>query len=402
MADRIAILCACDRWSGAPRTSHALTVAGAEVCIVAPPNSYGAKTRFKLADMLVPPAQINRQLGDILRILAEDFGAYCVLAGDDVAFGALARLMEPAAQEKLSAATRAMLARSMPDAKTAALLASDHDFILAQQDSTACRSPRTIGAPTADEAVRFAQAHGYPVVVKRSGFASGMGVKICADEPALRTALEAAVRSGAGFVLQEFVTGRVYGATVSGVKGRALAAIAFEKHRVSSENGPTSVALFDPRADILAHAKELFERYGLNGYAGFDYIIDAQGRARFIEINPRVMPTGHFDEHFGVDLTGAFLAGIRGAPPPPVHEPLNRYVALFPNEWMRDPDSVFLRTGFHDVPWHDPAVLAAMIDKALVIRSAAEPQPFGDPSRLAAIPFGAAMQPALFGEAEAK
>jgi biotin carboxylase len=399
MADRIAILCAADRWSGAPRTAHALTVAGAEVCIVAPPNSYGAKTRFKLADMLVPPAQIASQLGDIARILAEDFNAHSVLAGDDAAFGALARLMQPAKQDKLSAATRAMLARSMPEAKTAALLASDHDFILAQQDSQACPSPRTIGAPSADAAVRFAGAHGYPVVVKRSGFASGLGIRICRDEPELRTALEAAARSAGGFVLQEFIPGPVYGATVSGVRGRALAAIAFEKHRVSSENGPTSVARFDPRPDILAHAKASFESYGLNGYAGFDYVIDTQDRARFIEVNPRIMPTGHFDEHFGVDLTGAFLAGIRGAPAPSVSEPLNRYVALFPNEWMRDPDSAFLRTGFHDVPWHDPAVLAAMIDKALMMRSAAEPQRFGDPSRVAAMPYGATMPPALFGEA---
>ena len=399
MADRIGILCACDRWSGAPRTAHALTVAGAEVCIVAPPDSYGAKTRFKLADMLVPPAQIRQQLGEIVRILAEDFGAHSVLAGDDVAFGALARLMQPAAQDKLSAATRAMLARSMPDARTAALIASDHDFILAQQDSSACRAPRTIGAPTVEEAVRFANAQGYPIVVKRSGFASGIGVKICGDEAALRSALETAARSGAAFVLQEFVTGPVYGATVSGVKGRALAAIAFEKHRVSSENGPTSVARFDPRPDILAHAKGLFESYGLNGYAGFDYVIDAQDRARFIEINPRIMPTGHFDEHFGVDLTGAFLAGVRGAAPPPVHEPLNRFIALFPNEWTRDPDSVFLRTAFHDVPWHDPAVLSAMIDKALMLRDLAEPPPFGDTSRVATMPHGAAMRPALFGEA---
>ena len=399
MADRIAILCAADRWSGVPRTAHALTAAGAEVCIVAPPNSYGAKTRFKLADMLAPPAQISRQLGDILRILAEDFGAHCVLAGDDVAFGALARLMQSGEHEKLTPATRGMLARSMPEVRTAALLASDHDFILAQQDGLTCRSPRTIGAPAVEEAVRFAREHRYPVVVKRSGFASGLGVTICDDEPALRTAVSLAGANGRGFVLQEFLTGPVYGATVSGVRGRALAAIAFEKHRVSSANGPTSVARFDPRPDILAHAKGLFENYGLNGYAGFDYIIDAHDRARFIEINPRIMPTGHFDEHFGVDLTGAYLAGVRGAPPPPLREPLNRYVALFPNEWMRDPDSVFLRTGFHDVPWHDPEVLAAMIDKALLMRSLAEPQPFGDASRVTTMPYGAMMRPALFGEA---
>lgn len=393
MAERIAIICMSARWSGPPRTAHALMSAGAEVCIVAPPNSYGAETRFKTADLILPARAINAKLADIITLLADDFGAHCVLAGDDATFSALARLLNQA--PALTPAAAAMLARSMPDAATAALLASDSDFILAHQGSRDCPSPRTIPAPSPEDAAKFARGTGYPVVVKRDGFASGLGVKICQDEEVLRGAVS--LDHAKPFVLQEFIGGPVYGATVSGVKGRALAAIAFEKHRVTATNGATSVARFDPRPDILTHARGFFERYGLNGYAGFDYIIDAQDRARFIEINPRIMPTGHFKEHFGVNLTGAFLAGVRGEQPPPVNEPLNRFVALFPNEWTRDPDSDFLRTGLHDVPWHDPAVFAAMLDKALEMRTQDQRQSFGDIGRIAFMRDGAT-RPALFGE----
>lgn len=396
MGMRVAIVCLSDRWSGPSRTAHALTRAGAEVCIVAPPGSFAAKTKFKFADLLLPARDIKKNLPEIFRLLADEFQSHSVLAGDDPTFAAFAEFLSSDKLKTTSTAAQGMLARSMPDAQTAALLATDSEFILAQCDSPACPAPRTIRAPSPDEALQFAREIGFPVVVKRDGFASGLGVSVCPDAETLRAAIARAADKR--FVLQEFIKGAVYGATVSGVKGRAMAAIAFEKHRLATTNGATSVARFDPRPDIIAHARGLFERYGLNGYAGFDYMIDQSDRARIIEINPRIMPTGHFDECFGVDLTGAFLAGVAGAPAPVFHEPLNRFVALFPNEWMRDPDSNFLRTAIHDVPWHDPAVLAAMIDKALAMRMKTEPEPFGDADRVAMLHGRAVARPALFGE----
>ena len=32
-------------------------------------------------------------------------------------------------------------------------------------------------------------------------------------------------------------------------------------------------------------------------------------------------------------------------------------IALFPQEWIRDPESAFLRSGYHDVPWEEPELL---------------------------------------------
>jgi hypothetical protein len=37
-------------------------------------------------------------------------------------------------------------------------------------------------------------------------------------------------------------------------------------------------------------------------------------------------------------------------------------VAFFPAEWQRDMASPYLTSGFHNVPWDDPAILRYCID----------------------------------------
>lgn len=370
MTERLGILCTATDWAAPPRTAAALTKCGADVCVVAPPGSYAALTRFKAAEIIMPVDNLFPAMPSVLRALAEDFGAHAVLPGDDLAFAALAKFVARMDQLEISETTRTMMVRSMPNAPTARLLACDSDFIVAQQHRQLCPAPPCVANPGLADAEAFAAAHGYPVVVKRDGFASGHGVSICRAREALARALAQPQphQRNATFVLQKFVPGTVYGATVSGVYGRPLAGFSFVKHRCSTENGATSVALHDHRDDIVQHAFQLFEEYGLNGFSGFDYIVDASGKAHFIEINPRLMPTGHLT-CFGVDLSAVFMAALSGQPPPPPPPRTHEYAALFPNEWARDTDSPYLRTALHDVPWHDPPVLAAMIDRSLAAQS---------------------------------
>lgn len=364
MPERLAIFCAEPHWAGPPLTARALAQQGAELCIVAPPDSYVARTKYKIADILMPFAELNRKLPAILRTLAEQFGAQAVLAGDDVAFAALARLVERADGLSLNEPTRALLMRSMPDAQTAALIAKDSAFIQAQAHLP-CPPPPCLLAPSAADAQRFAADHGFPVVVKRDGSASGLGVAICRNSEELATAIatarEARGFQGPGFVVQKFIEGVVYGVTLSGVSGQAAGGFSFVKHRVHPPLGATSVAKLDMRHDIIANSRQVFESSGLNGFSGFDYILDESGRAWFIEINPRIMPTGHVGRAFGLDLVAAYLAKLRGQEPPAPAPPTHDYVALFPNEMNRDPASEYLRTAYHDVPRDDPAVYAAML-----------------------------------------
>lgn len=358
MGERFAIIGSAPKACAAARVAGALTRHGADVCIVAPPGSHTSMTRFKRADILMPYAEIHAKLGSILRTLADDFGAHSVLAGDETVFGSLTAMVLEADKAKLTDGARALLARSMPTADKAARLWSESAFIMAHANDRACAPPVSLANPSDDDALRFAGELGYPVAVKRDGSGGGTGVTRCDDAAALRTAVATARECGR-FLVQKYVKGRTYGVALSGVEGRAAAAFSFIKFVTTSVDGIGTVLKCDRRDDIIAHARGLYEAYGLNGFVGIDYIVDDSGRAHLLEINRCIVPKSHFAGYFGVDLAGAMLAMMRGqsilAPAAPMHE----CVALFPMEWCRDPASPYLRDAYHDVPWDDPDLVAA-------------------------------------------
>jgi hypothetical protein len=63
-----------------------------------------------------------------------------------------------------------------------------------------------------------------------------------------------------------------------------------------------------------------------------------------------------------VDLCAALAAALRGEPLPAQAATGEAEIALFPQEWLRDPASLSAATRFLDVPWEDPALLRAMVN----------------------------------------
>jgi hypothetical protein len=55
------------------------------------------------------------------------------------------------------------------------------------------------------------------------------------------------------------------------------------------------------------------------------------------------------------------LTGKEIQPVPKVTE--NETIALFPQEWARDPKSEFLQSAYHDVPWEEPELIRSCVRK---------------------------------------
>jgi hypothetical protein len=48
-------------------------------------------------------------------------------------------------------------------------------------------------------------------------------------------------------------------------------------------------------------------------------------------------------------------------------------IALFPQEWNRDPASSLIRSAYHDVPWDSPTLVRACISEPSALRRVLTP-----------------------------
>jgi hypothetical protein len=157
------------------------------------------------------------------------------------------------------------------------------------------------------------------------------------------------------------VAGREATTAVACWEGAVLASLHFEVVHKRDSAGPSSVLRLIDNREMSAAAEKMVQRLKLSGFHGFDFMLETRtGNARLIEINPRATQVGHLTLGPGRDLPAALYAALSGQdlhPAPKVTE--NDIIALFPQEWMRDPDSAFLQSAYHDVPWEEPELLRA-------------------------------------------
>jgi hypothetical protein len=186
---------------------------------------------------------------------------------------------------------------------------------------------------------------------------------------------------------QEFVAGREATSAVACWQGAVLASLHFEVLNKRDSAGPSSVLRLIDNAEMSAAAETMVRQLNLSGMHGFDFMLENHtGNTYLIEINPRATQVGHLTLGCGRDLPAALYAAVSGNAlhaAPKVTE--NDTIALFPQEWMRDPESVFLRSGYHDVPWDEPELLAACVHlrrKPKTGRSLPAPVPTFSPVRL--------------------
>lgn len=366
---RIAILATRTDWANTHGLSRELTLAGLDVVLVGPPDSLSLVTRFNAGKVKADLGSLGDRAVTSFNSVVKLFSPERFLAADDPAFGLLARMAALGEAGGLSPEATAAVSRSVPDPAACEILISESRLLEAAGDLR-CPPPSFLVSPAPTAAAAFAERLGYPVAVKIDGLWAGAGVTRC-DDPAV---LEAALAATAGrpFVVQRYISGTPCSVVVAGARGKPVGAFAYAKAAPTPKpHGPTTLARVLDRPDLLETAGALYERFGLEGFVGVDYIVDDAGEAFLLELNPRITPTSHLGRVFGADLVAGWIAALDGRPPPPPGPRLNDHVALFPGELLRDPASPWLKTACHDVPWDDPNILAALMPRAVTTGSPA-------------------------------
>jgi biotin carboxylase len=231
---------------------------------------------------------------------------------------------------------------------------------------------------------------GFPTVLKANGTSGGDGVKIVntvqeaerafrklQSPPLLARAIKRAVidrdltlvrpslfRRTPIVNAQSFVAGHEATSTIFCWEGQVLASLHFEVLEKARATGHATVVRWIDHPEMSAAAEKIARRLKLSGFHGLDFMIEATtGKSYLIEINPRATQVGHLALGEGRDLPAALYSALTGKSveiSAPVSE--SDTIALFPQEWMRDPESSFLLSAYHDVPWQEPGIVSACAD----------------------------------------
>jgi hypothetical protein len=164
---------------------------------------------------------------------------------------------------------------------------------------------------------------------------------------------------------QAFIAGHECTSTVACWNGTVLASLHFEVLYKRDPKGPATVIRLIDDAEMSMAAEKMVRRLKLSGIHGFDFMREAgNGRAHLIEINPRATQVGHLTMGAGHDLPAALYAAVTGQSLRPASQLTDSdTIALFPQEWLRDPSSPLLQSCYHDVPWSEPHLMLACIHK---------------------------------------
>ncbi len=163
--------------------------------------------------------------------------------------------------------------------------------------------------------------------------------------------------------VQGFAPGRPANSLAACWNGEVLASIHVEVLRANREFGASTVVRVIEHPEMAYTTERLARRLGLSGFHGFDFVVeDDTGHAHLIEMNPRSTPLCHFALGPGRDPIAALTARLEGMPPPATAAvTANPVLAFFPQAWLTEPDSDWLRIGYHDVPWDDPALVRELV-----------------------------------------
>ena len=314
-----------------------------------------------------------------------------VIPCDDLASSQLHQLY--AAEEKRAGPNSpicTVLARSLGAPKNFSMLYERATFIeMAANEGV--RVPKMTVVASLNEMRKWATNVGLPIVLKSDCSSGGEGVRVVhtmADAerafdklhapPMLAQAAKRALIDGDNTRVwpsilrkrsvvsaQEFIAGHEATSLVACWNGAVLAENHFEVLNKVHSSGPASALRRVDNAEMSAAVTKMVRRLNLSGMNGFDFMIEAAtGNAYLIELNPRTTQVGHLALGPGHDLPAALYAAVTGNAPQPVPAVTQSDVfALFPAEWNRNPESAFLKIGFHDVPWAEPELIRACVNK---------------------------------------
>lgn len=364
------------RWFGTARMPRALVHAGFDVALLAPKGSLAEKSRFVGRVGHLPDNATPRDWIYTFAATAKATAPRIVIPCDDMSLRLLDLLAQSPPDDmasELQLQLAALIRESLGDPKYYGT-SIEKTLLPPAARALGVRVPEHEVVPGFAAADAFASAHGYPVVLKRTHSTAGDGVAIVGNRDSLQRAFGELVKdagpldhAGTGtWLIQQHVRGHLCYENVAAWQGVRLAGFAVDRLVAHGDvKSPAAVIRWFHSPELRDMSKRLVSGFGMSGLFATECVIEERtGDAYLIEINRRLTPGMHIGQRIDVDLCVALHAALTGAKsssrsdPSPGEEGVGVH---FPQEWLRDPESSFLRDYPVDVPWDDPDLLEAMV-----------------------------------------
>jgi len=174
-------------------------------------------------------------------------------------------------------------------------------------------------------------------------------------------------RAGAAQVLvQAYVVGPLI--VYPAVAWNGVLLVGYAQTRLAAEADSAGVPVVNrcyASPELRAFAVKLVAGFGINGFFAPEFIEDARsGQAYLLGINRRIVSGAHRGAAMNADHWAALNAALQGSASPTrsdLDSGEEHVAADFPQEWLRDPQSRWLREYPADVPWDDPKLVEAMM-----------------------------------------
>jgi len=372
MATPVLLVLTALRWVGAARMPRALAQAGFEVTLLTPPGSLAEKSGF-VAKIAYLPEKTPDAWIHAFAATAKATGARLVVPCDDRAFGLLQLLatsppegLQPALHQELAA----LIAESLGDPSHYAA-SVDPTLLPAAAAALGLRVPAHAIVSDVAGAQSFGAAHGYPVLLKSRRSRDGVTVAKHSELAGAIAALSPTPTTGQAdprdaLLVQAEIRGQPRSYQSVAWKGDLLAGFAGERiHDEAGRGRQTGVNRYY-RSDALREiAASLARGFGISGLFSLEGVVAENGDFRLLDINRRLLGGAHRGSEFRVDHCAALHAAMHGLPyagRTDLDEGEEHICVSFPQEWLRDPESKWLRDYPVDVPWDEPELFEAMLD----------------------------------------
>jgi ATP-grasp domain len=315
-----------------------------------------------------------------------------IVSGDDLATLHLHRLYADNQHSGTNCAAVCELIERSLGAPEYFRVVDDRSSFIKISGEAGARVPLDSTITNAEDLRNWIASSGFPTVLKASGSSGGTGVRVVRNAEQAQRALRelqapplfaraakralfdadatlvwpSLLRRGSVVNAQAFVGGHEATSATFCWKGTVLASLHFAVLQKSHSFGHATVVRRIEHPEMVEAIEKVARRLGLSGFHGFDFMLaERTNDAYLIEINPRATQVGHLAFGPGRDLPAAIVSALTCTPAklsPSVT--MNDTIALFPQEWLREPSSPYLHSGYHDVPWGQPELVRACVRKS--------------------------------------